>query len=55
MYEAKPEDFKSMAMLSEGGGGGGGSGGNSGGSGSSVCVARLQGLPYRVTETEIVS
>ena len=44
MYEATVEDFSRVA-----GGGGGGGGGA-----SNVFVARLQGLPYRVTEDEIV-
>jgi len=52
VYEAKADDFKSMAVLSETEGGGGAGGG--GAPGSSVSVARLQGLPYRVTEEEIV-
>ena len=52
VYEAKPDDFKTMAVVrgSPSGGGGGG-----GGTGSSVSVARMQGLPYRVSENEIVS
>ena len=53
VYEAKADDFKSMAVLSETGGGGGAGGG--GAPGNSVCVARLQGLPYRANEEEIVS
>lgn len=41
------EDFNRVAGSGGGGGGGGG--------GSNVFVARLQGLPYRVTGEEIVS
>ena len=48
VYEATPDDFIRMTGVKNGMGGGGGGA-------SGVCVARLQGLPYRVTEGEIVS
>lgn len=47
MYEASSEDFLHLAGV--------GDGANSGGGGDKVYVARMQGLPYRATEMEIVS
>ncbi len=59
VYESSPDDFSRLTGGSGGGGGGsggGGEGGSGSGSGdSNVCVVRMQGLPYRVEETEIVS
>lgn len=47
MYEATPEDFNRLTGIRDGAGSG--SGGPSG-----VFVARLQGLPYRVSQQDIV-
>lgn len=45
-----------MAGVKTGGGGGGeDSEGSRGGAPSNIYVARIQGLPYRVTEQDIVS
>ena len=49
VYEASVEDFLRLAGV----GGGANSGG--GGAKDKVYVARMQGLPYRATEMEIVS
>ena len=51
VYEATVDDFLQQAGV----GGGASSGGGSGGSKDTVYVVRMQGLPYRATETEIVS
>ena len=47
MYEASAEDFLRLAGVV--------GGANSGGGGDKVYVARMQGLPYRATEMDIVS
>ena len=49
MYDASAEDFLRLAGV------GGGASLGGGGAKDKVFVARMQGLPYRATEMEIVS
>ena len=49
MYEATVEDFLRLAGV-----GGGASSGGGGGAKDNIYVVRMQGLPYRATEMEIV-
>ena len=52
--KSSPEEFNKWTGIQDSMGGGGG-GGTGGGGHGGVFIARLQGLPYRVTEEEIVS